>query len=308
MADSSVENRIDPWILSCESWMSQGKYIALPLNPEQLDFGVPLRVAHDDGYNAKFVYIWRRRHTHSMTNQSTLSFSLSSANVIPAFDISTPQAMALSSKYYGNIPGESVLADQRFGRSEYTQASVAGIYDRQVPIGVSNLYALLALADAPRIRVLNPVLDANGNETGQQASNRIVACISTMIFPRLLLYGWFTTDGISFSINADNPAEFTVTFSLLVTGSFPRLGQGAWKSLADSYANNMYAPMSTTDWLTANIGKNGIPKDGSTRMVDPTPIGTDESNQALLSTGASGGGGSSSTFGTSGNAATKLTQ
>jgi hypothetical protein len=79
-------------------------------------------------------------------------------------------------------------------------------------------------------------------------------CISTMIFPRLLLYGWFSSDGISFSMNADNPAEFTVTFTLLVTSTFPTLGNNNWADLVSSYKSNMFEQPRTVDWASAKAG------------------------------------------------------
>lgn len=243
----------DPWIISCESWFSQGKYIALPLNPEQIDFSAPLRVAHDDGYNAKFVYIWRRRRSRSMNGSMTISFALNSSNIIPQFDLSNQQKYDLASRYQGNVPPEiSMAGDHRKGISEFTQASVKGIYDSAVPIGVSNLYALLSLADEPRIRSLKPI-DVEDRLIGQQTSNRIIMAVSTLIFPRLLLYGWFTPDGISFSMNADNPAEFTVNFSMLVTGTNPRLGRESWQSLTESYRKNMYNSARAVDWMASTM-------------------------------------------------------
>jgi hypothetical protein len=247
--------RVDPWLISCERWFEQGMYICLPLNAEQLDFNVPLRVAHDDGCNCKFIYIWRRRNTNSMNGQISINFSLSSANVIPAFDISDKSKLDLASKYTGSVPpSEDMVADSRKGILEYTQAGVAGLYDKAIPIGVSNLYALLALADEYRVRRASNALDSEGRHTSGQTANRIVMCISTMIFPRLLLYGWFSPDGISFSMNADNPAEFTVTFTLLITSTFPSLGNNNWAELIRSYKSNMFEQPRTVDWASARFG------------------------------------------------------
>lgn len=244
--------RIDPWIITCESWFAEGKYIALPINPEQIEFSSGLRVAHDEGYNAKFIYIWRRRRNQSMNSSMTINFSLSSGNIVPQFNLTNPQKYDLATKYSGNVPPSlDMAADHRKGTAEYCQASVNGIYDMAVPIGVSNLYALLALADEYRIREVGRTDDGI-----QQTSNRIIVCLSTMIFPRLLLYGWFTPDGISFTMNADNPGEFTVNFSMLVTGSNPTLNFDGWQGLVESYRQNMYNPTRTVDWASAQMGLN----------------------------------------------------
>ena len=250
MPNTVPVQRIDPWIITCESWFAAGKYIALPINPEQIEFSSGLRVAHDEGYNAKFIYIWRRRRNRSMNSVMTISFSLSSGNIVPQFDLSNNQKYDLAARYSGNVPPSvDMAADHRRGIAEYCQAPVHGIYDQAVPIGVSNLYALLALADERRIRVSGQTDDGV-----QQTSNRIIICLSTMIFPRLLLYGWFTPDGISFSMN--DPGEFTVNFSMLVTGSNPKLNFDGWQGLVDSYRQNMYNPTRTVDWASATMGLN----------------------------------------------------
>jgi hypothetical protein len=73
----------DPWIISCESWMAAGKYVALTINPEQLDFSIPLRVARDSGNNCGYMYVWRRRRTRSLNSTMQLSLTLSSGNIYP---------------------------------------------------------------------------------------------------------------------------------------------------------------------------------------------------------------------------------
>lgn len=240
-----VVDRPDPWIITCESWLDKGRYIALPINPEQISFSLPLRVAHDDAYACKFIYIWRRRRTKSMAGQMQISFSVSSGNIIPQFDLSTAQKEQLAATYTGVTPfAEEQAADHTKGVSDYTLASVNGLYDKHVPIGVSNLYAMLALANTPRVRNSGVKTEERMGEPNtkvvEQTSNNIVICLSTLIFPRLLLYGQFTPDGIQISMNADNPAEFTMTFSIMVSKTSPTLGHGNWQSLIQGYKTNMY--------------------------------------------------------------------
>lgn len=254
----------DPWIISCESWMSAGKYIALTLNPEQIDFNVPLRVAKDAGNNCEYIYIWRRRRNRSMSSNMTMSFQLSSGNIFPQFNLSTAQAYELARQYTGNVPpSESMVADHRMGRREYSQSQVTGLYSSVVPIGVQNLYALLALANEKRIRSSGEIERFENKyedplKLKQQTANRIVMGISTLVFPRLMLYGWFSPDGISFSLNADNPGEFSVNFTLNVTNTTPHLGFDAWRQLTESYNKNMFSDSKTLDWMAGKLGSKTI--------------------------------------------------
>jgi hypothetical protein len=274
-----VVNRPDPWIISCESWLSQGQYIALPLNPESIAFSMPLRVAHDDGYACKYIYIWRRRRTNSMTGSMQISFTLSSGNILPQFDLSTDQKLKLAQQYTGLTPfSEEQAGDHTKSIPEYTLASVKGLYDTAVPIGVSNLYSLLALANTARVRndgvVKATSMGADNVKIKQQTENRLVVCISTLVFPKLLLYGQFTPDGIQFSVNADNPAEFSVTFSMLVSKTSPSLGHDSWRDLIESYKQNMYVPMRSVEWMMSQTGYKGakpeVPPTGPTETYQET--------------------------------------
>lgn len=268
----------DPWIISCESWMAAGKYIALTINPEQLDFNIPLRVARDSGNNCVYMYIWRRRRTRSLNNTMQLSLTLSSGNVYPQFDLSTREQYALAQQYTGIAPpSEEMAADHRRGIREYMQAGVSGLYSAKLPLGVQNLYALLALANERRVRdsgtakiVENTYEDTK--TVRQQTANRIVMGLSTLVFPRLLLYGWFTPDGIQFSINADNPGEFSVTFSLQVVATTPTLGFDAWRELTESYNINMFKQQKTIDWMADKLKSPALTRDHIPQEDRSSPI------------------------------------
>jgi hypothetical protein len=290
-----VVDRPDPWIITCESWLARGRYIALPINPEQISFSLPLRVAHDDGYACKYIYIWRRRRSKSMTGSMQISFTVSSSNIIPQFDISTAEKESLAATYTGLTPfTEEQAADHTRGVSDYTLASVKGLYDKAVPLGVSNLYAMLALANVPRVRndgtKTEDRLGIGKTKSIQQTTNHVVMCISTLVFPRLLLYGQFTPDGIQVSMSADNPAEFTMTFSLLVNKTNPTMGHDSWRSLVDSYKQNMYSGGRSVDWMMSTYGYSGAkpeaPQTGPTETyqetIDRPKEMTDEENRDIV--------------------------
>lgn len=255
----------DPWIISCERWFQSGKYIALTLNPESLDFSLPLRVASETTHAAKFVYMWRRRRTNSVTGNFQLNFQLSSGNILPTFDLSTPDKVELAKRYTGagagyNPPSASMAGDATKGDAMYQGTSVSGLYDKIVPLGVQNMYALLALANESRIRT---------TDSGGQTSNRIVMGLSTLIFPRMLIWGWFSPEGITVSMSAENPSEFTVSFTLIVTSTTPKIGYDGYQQLVSSYKSNMYGGGSTLGWMhskahlpgPASIDVAGTPPD-----------------------------------------------
>lgn len=248
------------WIITTERWFNAGKFIALPLNPEAVEFTLPIRVAHETTHAAKYVYVWRRRSTKNVINSFVVSFSISSGNILPAFDISTEEKLRAAKAFTGVSaqpipPSPSYAADVTRGSRVYAQprdgggVKVNGLYDKIVPLGVQNLYALLGLVE-----------DVNTYNTGNGvSSNRVVVGMSTLLFPQLLLYGNITPDGITVSMSADNPAEFTVNFSLLVQSSYPKLGYDSWAQLTSTYKDTMFSNSQTLDWMQAVIRHRSTP-------------------------------------------------
>jgi len=263
--------RRNPWIITTERWFANGKFIALPLNPEAIEFNIPIRVAHETTHAAKYIYVWRRRSTKSVTQSFTVNFSISSGNIVPAFDLSTAEKLRLAKTYTGAgvqplPPTTDLAADSTRGNTVYqqnqseTSIKVNGLYDKVVPIGVQNLYALLGLAEE---------VESYQTESGGYAGNRVIVGLNTLVFPQLLLYGDITPEGISFSMSADNPAEFTVSFSLLVQASTPALGYDSWQGLVNTYKNSMFSREQTLAWMQAIINHN--PSAGMSSNVGPDP-------------------------------------
>lgn len=261
------------WIITTENWFSQGKFIALPLNPEQIDFSIPLRVAHETTAGAKFVYVWRRRSTKNVTGSFTVNFNISSGNILPAFNLSNADKVRAALAYTGAgtqpiPPSPELAADATKGNRTYQQPAngggikVDGLYDKIVPLGVQNLYAMLGLVED-----VNTFRSENGT-----TSNRVIVGMSTLLFPQLLLYGNITPDGLTISMSADNPAEFTVGFSLLVQNSMPKLGYNSWIDLTNTYKNTLFSQQQTIDWMRHII--NGAPATTSdtSGTVGPTPL------------------------------------
>lgn len=260
------------WIITTENWFSRGKFIALPLNPEQVDFSIPLRVAHETTAGAKFVYVWRRRTSQNVTGSFTVSFNISSGNILPAFNLSTAERVQAALAYTGagtqlippsvELAGDATRGQRVYRQPKGTDIKVAGLYDKIVPIGVQNLYALLGLVE-----------DVNSYTTEHgKTSNRVIVGMSTLLFPQLLLYGSITPDGLTISMSAENPAEFTVGFSLLVQDSMPKLGYNSWIGLTNTYKHALFSQQQTIDWMRHIVNGAPIPTSATPSQADQTPI------------------------------------
>jgi hypothetical protein len=145
--------------------------------------------------------------------------------------------------------GESIRPNPMLtdsGNAEKGSGNMPDLYsyaNRHVPIGIQNLYALFSLADERRIR--------KTSERGGQTENRVMLILSTLAFPRLVLYGWFGESGISYTESAEDPHSFDVSFDLVVTETNPPLSYGNWDQLIRNYRDGMYEDQTTLDYAKA---------------------------------------------------------
>lgn len=80
-------SRSRPWVLSCESWMAQGAYIILPINPEQLNFDLAARISNDQARALQVQYIWRNYDRDGTSFVlPTISLTVNSGYIVPSFD------------------------------------------------------------------------------------------------------------------------------------------------------------------------------------------------------------------------------
>lgn len=127
-----------PWILSCESWMSQGAYVILPINPEQLNFDLAIRTSNDQARAAQAIYVWRdydRGGTSFVL--PTITLTVNSGYIVPSFDpaaIAEARAMSLYKGQFmqtmdGEVPKGFVVDFQQ----DYASTLASGGYLARIP-------------------------------------------------------------------------------------------------------------------------------------------------------------------------------
>ena len=127
-----------PWILSCESWMSQGAYVILPINPEQLNFDLAIRTSNDQARAAQAIYVWRdydRDGTSFVL--PTISLSVNSGYIVPSFDpaaVAEARAMALhKGQFMQTLDGEVPMGIIVDFENDYEQSLANGGYLSRIP-------------------------------------------------------------------------------------------------------------------------------------------------------------------------------
>lgn len=241
------DNRDGAWVFTCDRWRDQSCYLALPVNPESLNIPHALRADQSQTKRGKIVYIQRE---HSVLGSTVfqpfdLQFQISSGNIIPTFkdsykfdvraasqaiaeakaDGNFGEALARESdfkKTYGfsrRLPGPGQHADYTAGKvfenidtkfaSHYP--NVPDLYQSDVPIGIQNLYAFIALADEQRYYRNSP--------------NKIRVFINTLGFPAMMLTCAFGSE-LQWAESADSLGEVTMSFTLRVINTMPRFSYG----------------------------------------------------------------------------------
>ncbi len=264
-------SRSNAWIFTCESWLDQGTHIVLPVNPNEIEFQMPLRMTNESYRSTKLTYVWRERGFKTIFDCPIINFNIPSGNILPSFsegyirDASLARAGEntadenVREAYLGKVPPYRKWKNHRTGvyanvtnnGKQTTDVGSKGsntpdLYRPDIPIGIQNAYAFYALAEERHIRVL---------PNGVRTDNRIMAVISTLVFPRLVLYGFFSEQGISTEESAENPGEFNLTFSLVVTDTFPKLRYNQWAELNDFYLNGITTDETTQEFIKGHADR-----------------------------------------------------
>lgn len=297
--------RSSSWILSCTSWMQQGCYIVLPINPSQLSFDLGIRTTNELARAAQLIYVWRFFGSSSTLVKPTINVTANSGYIVPSFDPSivtdcmelvwsrTAAARGKAAQdsnvplqtqvqmydtalteFAARLPAPEQTKDyikdgvyQTVGAQLRPNASISDtglvgngnmpdLYteeNKHVPIGVQNLYAMFSLADERRITKVLRTGDKPDSPSGGQTGNRIMLIISTPVFPRLVVYGWFGESGIKYTENAEEPGSFDMTFDIVVDETVPKLGFGGWNDLMTTYVNGINATGTTLDFAKAQL-------------------------------------------------------
>lgn len=248
--------RRNPWVLTCERWHALGQYIAMPINPSDISWHIPLRIATEQTKGAHVTYVWRNNYLNvaidgGIANPGTtlqdieLTITVNSANIAPMLSAAKQKKMMdedPAGTLYSFMPNPAATASDLLQYDKYSamanimlteaitstadDAGLISSYDSIVPLGVQNLYRLLSLADEPKIYY---------KTNGSAATNRIAILANTPAFPKLRLYGEIQPAGITWDESSEHPNTFDATIHLLITEISPALGINALTELLSAY-------------------------------------------------------------------------
>lgn len=210
-----------------------------------------------------------------------LSFSISSGNILPQFspeyiadtanasraiqaynaklrendyiDATRGRYQAEQAKklnFTQRVPGYKQTADYTAGkifshiktRKASEKQNLPDLYQKDVPIGIQNLYAFIALADEQRFYKNSP--------------NKIRVFIDTLAFPGLMLTCAFGTE-LQWTETAENPGEVMMNFTLRVINTTPRFTYGNLHQFFNNYQAFLTKNSSNLDFAIQAFDKFG---------------------------------------------------
>lgn len=249
------DDRSNAWTITSDRWLAADAYIILPINPESLEVSLKILSSEVAMKGNKFMTVQRWSRTGSTFDFPIIQFKFNSGNIQPVFNQSFKQkvwqyANANFVTGFSSVgvmkPGDNQVGDHIYGRYKTVKVSSAlgaptGLYggNTKIPVGVQNLYALLALMN-DRWITTRAEPGFNGESQNFSVANRIIVNTNSLAFPNLTLYGLFEESGLQWSESADNFNNFETTFSLWVTDSNPSITTPNLDAMITAYKNGMY--------------------------------------------------------------------
>lgn len=207
-----------PWVLTCQSWIEQSRYLVARVNPSEVQWRLPQRAATQKTRAGEIMHVWRDRFRGTYYDEPQLTISFQSGNIMPirrkplVDDPDNPRRV-----YVGGAQAAiGAGASREVNKSQGYNTTPGRKPDPEeteppVPQGMQNFYEFLSLVDEQKIL-----------DTGDV--NYCYIMYNSRMFPNLTLAGLFTPDGVSWSDSADNPNQVNGwSANFTVYDSYPRL-------------------------------------------------------------------------------------
>jgi hypothetical protein len=216
-----------PWVLTCQSWIKEGRYIILRVNPKDVAWRMPQRSVEQKNRIGTILHIWRDRFRGTFYDEPTIAINFQSGNIMPIrrkslvdsdekqtlfkMDEKTPKLKKImdpsgkivGTKQVGGFEGAEVTRTKKKPDPSEVEATT--------PEGLYNFYEFLQLVDEQKI------LDDG-------SVNYCYIMYNSRIFPNITLAGLFTPEGASWTDSADDPnAVQNWSANFTIYDSYPRL-------------------------------------------------------------------------------------
>lgn len=224
-------NRVrTPFILTCQKWILQQRYLIAAVNPSEVTWQLPQRAAAQKTRVGEIVHYWPDRFRGTFFDEPQLSITFQSGNIMPMrtkpfvqVKGHTRQHVYVPYFHQAKRRGEGTNFIQ--GQRSFDTVNEVKVPKLQpdpeettptIPPGLNNFYEFIELVDEQKIL-------SNGEV------NFVYIMYNSRIFPNMTLAGLFTPgQGLSWTDSANDPNQINAwTAGFTVYDSFPRLNDKA---------------------------------------------------------------------------------
>lgn len=250
-AETAVNRVRQPWVLTCQKWIEESRYIIAAVNPKDVAWRMPQRSAVQKTRVGEILHIWKDKFRDTFYDEPQLTITFQSGNIMPIRqkpyvtssekqtlgridsnptsglqrDITSAVSSAGGDQLINDVTGAAETLNNRTGtRRGSTAPQFEGNTvtrpkrknnpeEREpvVPPGLDNFYEFIQLIDEQKI------LDSGD-------VNFVYIVYNSRIFPSLTLAGLFTPEGMSWTDSSDDPNQVNSwTANFTVYDSFPKL-------------------------------------------------------------------------------------
>jgi hypothetical protein len=249
---ASAVNRVrQPWVLTCQKWIEEARYIIAAVNPKDVQWRLPQRSAVQKTRAGEIIHIWKDKFRGTFYDEPQLAITFQSGNIMPirqnAYvdssdrqvlgridanptsglqrDVTSAVNSAIPEGVARDVTGAAETLENRTGKRRGSTApqfegSTVSRPKRKndpaerepaVPPGLDNFYEFLSLVDEQKI--------LDGGDI-----NFVYIVYNSRIFPSITLAGLFTPEGVSWTDSSDDPNQVNSwTANFTVYDSFPKL-------------------------------------------------------------------------------------
>lgn len=250
-AKTAVTRVRQPWVLTCQKWIEEARYIIAAVNPKDVQWKLPQRSAVQKTRAGEILHIWKDKFRDTFYDEPQLAITFQSGNIMPIRqkpyvssskkqtlgridsnptsglqrDITSAVSSAGGDTLINDVTGAAETLNNRTGtRRGSTAPQFEGNTvtrpkrendpaerEPEVPPGLGNFYEFLSLVDEQKI--------LDGGDI-----NFVYIIYNSRVFPSITLAGLFTPEGVSWTDSSDDPNQVNSwTANFTVYDSFPKL-------------------------------------------------------------------------------------
>ncbi len=218
VANDANLNR-QPFILTCQSWIKEGRYLVAKVNPSEVQWRMPQRSVAQKTRAGEILHVWKDRFRGTFYDEPQLTIQFQSGNIMPirreplvdTGEIRQVVSTIERTQVPNAAPGSRVIEEKENLQRVTIKKPDPNETEPVVPRGLHNFYEFLSLVDEQKIL-----------DTGDV--NFVYIIYNSRQFPNLTLAGLFTPEGVSWSDSADNPNQMNGwSANFTVYESYPRL-------------------------------------------------------------------------------------